>query len=60
MEVYFDNASTTFPKPKQVVDSIYNYLVNIGGNANRSSSHNSLETSRELLIAREKICSFFN
>lgn len=60
MEVYFDNASTTFPKPKQVVDSIYNYLVNIGGNANRSSSHNSLQTSRELLIAREKISSFFN
>lgn len=60
MEVYFDNGSTTFPKPKIVVDSIYNYLVNVGGNANRSSSMNSLETSRQLLLAREKISSFFN
>ena len=27
MKVYFDNASTTFPKPKVVVDNIYNYSV---------------------------------
>lgn len=60
MEVYFDNGSTTYPKPKIVADSIYNYLINIGGNANRSSSTNSLETSRQLLLAREKIASFFN
>ena len=30
MEVYFDNGSTTYPKPKIVADSIYNYLVNRG------------------------------
>ena len=30
--IYLDNASTTFPKPKIVVDSIYNFLTNIGGN----------------------------
>lgn len=60
MEVYLDNASTTFPKPKVVVDSIYNYLVNIGGNANRSNYSNSLESNRNLLLARERIASFFN
>ena len=60
MEVYLDNASTTFPKPKIVVDSIYNYLTNIGGNANRSIYSNSLESSRQLLIAREKIATLFN
>ena len=43
MEVYFDNASTTFPKPKCVTDAIYNYLVNIGGNANRSNYSKSIE-----------------
>ena len=52
MKVYFDNASTTFPKPKVVVDNIYNYLINVGGNANRSASSNSLETSRQLCNAR--------
>ena len=60
MEVYLDNASTTFPKPKIVVDSIYNYLVNVGGNANRSIYSNSLESSRQLLLTREKIATFFN
>lgn len=60
MEIYLDNASTTFPKPKIVADSIYNYLVNIGGNANRGNYSNSLEGDKELFLAREKICNFFN
>lgn len=60
MKVYLDNASTTFPKPKVVADSIYNYLVNIGGNANRSNHSNALESNRELFLARERVASFFN
>lgn len=60
MNIYFDNASTTFPKPKIVVDSIYNYMTNIGGNANRSSSSNSLETSKILYNCRNKISDFFH
>ena len=27
MDVYLDNSSTTFPKPKQVIDGIYNYML---------------------------------
>ncbi|MGL4875974.1 MAG: cysteine desulfurase, partial [Clostridium sp.] len=38
MKVYLDNASTTFPKPSIVSESIFNYLTNVGGNANRSTS----------------------
>lgn len=60
MDIYFDNASTTFPKPKEVADSIYNYILNIGGNANRSNHTNSIESSRQLLKARENIADFFN
>ena len=60
MEVYLDNGSTTFPKPKIVADSIYDYLINIGGNANRSNYSNSLESNRHLLLARERISEFFN
>ena len=29
MKVYLDNGSTSFPKPKAVADSIYNYLINM-------------------------------
>lgn len=60
MKVYLDNASTTFPKPKIVTDSIYEYLTNIGGNANRSTSSNSLASNKEVLMARQKIADFFN
>lgn len=58
--IYLDNASTTFPKPKNVTDSIYNFLINIGGNPGRSNHDNGLQTNRLLLEAREIISSFFN
>lgn len=59
MEVYLDNAATTFPKPKQVIDGIYNYMLNVGGNAGRGNYSNSLESNRYLYNTREIICDFF-
>ena len=59
MEVYLDNASTTFPKPKQVIDAMYNYMLNIGGNAGRGNYSNTLQSNRYLYNAREIICEFF-
>lgn len=59
MNIYFDNASTTFPKPKVVADSIYDYLINVGGNANRANYSNSLESNRKLFLARNTIAEFF-
>ena len=60
MNVYLDNASTSFPKPKIVCDSIYNYLTNVGGNPGRSNHDNALSANRYLYTARENIASFFN
>ncbi|AOR24871.1 aminotransferase class V-fold PLP-dependent enzyme [Clostridium taeniosporum] len=59
MEVYLDNSATTFPKPKQVVDAMYNYLVNIGGNSGRGNYNNSIKSNKLLYDARETVCSFF-
>ena len=59
MDVYLDNASTTFPKPKQVIDGMYNYMLNIGGNAGRGNYDNSLQSNRYLYDARELVCDFF-
>lgn len=59
MNIYLDNASTTFPKPKNVVDSICNFLTNIGGNPGRSNHNNALQTNRLLFEAREIISDFF-
>ena len=60
MNVYLDNASTSFPKPKAVCDSIYNFLANIGGNSGRSNHTNALESNRYVFVTRENIASFFN
>lgn len=60
MKVYLDNGSTSFPKPKIVADSIYNYLTNIGGNSGRSNHANALEANRYVYNTRERIASFFN
>lgn len=59
MEVYLDNSSTTYPKPKQVIDGMYNYMLKIGGNAGRGNYSNSLESNRFLYNAREAVCDFF-
>lgn len=59
MEVYLDNSSTTFPKPKQVIDAMYNYMLKVGGNAGRGNYSNTLDSNRFLYNAREVICNFF-
>ena len=59
MDVYLDNSSTTFPKPKQVIDGMYNYMLNVGGNSGRGNYANSLQSNRLLYEARETICDFF-
>ena len=60
MKVYLDNGSTSFPKPKIVIDSIYNYMTNVGGNPGRANHSNALESNRTVYMAREEICNLFN
>ena len=60
MEIYLDNASTSFPKPKIMADAMYDYIMNIGGNSGRGNYSNSYESNKKILIAREKIATFFN
>lgn len=59
MDVYLDNSSTTFPKPKQVIDAMYDYMLKVGGNAGRGNYSNALDSNRLLYNAREVICNFF-
>lgn len=60
MDIYLDNASTTFPKPKSVANSMYNFLTTIGGNSSRSNHSNSLKANRILYDTRELLANFFN
>lgn len=60
MEVYLDNASTSFPKPKIMADAMYDYIINVGGNSGRGNYSNSYESNKLVLLTREKIADFFN
>ena len=60
MSIYLDNASTSFPKPKEVVDSINNFMIYLGGNSGRGSSSSSFICSHVTYNCREAIAQFFN
>lgn len=37
-QIYFDNAATSYPKPLEVSDNIFNYITNVGLSPNRSTA----------------------
>lgn len=60
MKIYLDNAATTFPKPNKVMNSILNYMTQIGSNPGRGASSSSLEGNRIVFECRESIANMFN
>ena len=56
-QIYLDNASTTFPKPQVVADTVYQYITHAGTNISRGTC----ATSSESLVytTRELLCDFF-
>lgn len=58
MQVYLDNAATSYPKPDAVVKAVTESLLSAGGNANRSFGAMALE--RAVYETRERLCQFFN
>lgn len=58
--IYFDHASTAFPKPAEMMDEITFYLENIGASPGRGS-HDAQKNSKEYIDGvRGKIASLFN
>ncbi len=59
MNRYFDNASTSFPKPPQVASEISRYLTEIGGTYGRSAYTRVFETTRLVESCRDKLALLF-
>jgi cysteine desulfurase family protein len=59
-KVYLDNSATTFPKPKTVIETMVDFMSNIGCNPGRGGYGKSLESGRLVYETRELINSFFN
>ena len=57
--IYFDNAATVLPKPKEVGEAILKALDNFG-NPSRGGHNYSLESSRMLYETRELLAQLFN
>ena len=43
---YFDNAATSFPKPRETVEAVRHYLCDVGGNPGRSAHFRAQEAAR--------------
>lgn len=57
--IYFDNAATSFPKPKEVVDAVVSYMTGVGGNPGRSGHRLSIDAGERVFSARESVASLF-
>ena len=57
--IYFDNAATTYPKPKSVKQAVIEAVEKYGGNAGRGGHQLAMRTSAAVYSARETIADFF-
>jgi len=58
--IYFDNAATTFKKPKAVLKAVNECLKKYCANSARSSHTLAIKTGERIYEAREKISAFLN
>lgn len=58
--IYFDNAATTFPKPKEVYDGINYAMQNYSFNAGRSSYKGAKDTYSMIEETRTKLANIVN
>lgn len=56
--IYFDNAATSFPKPKEVIDAVSECMTSYAANPGRSGHKMSLMMDRKIFEAREEITDF--
>lgn len=57
--IYVDNAATSWPKPKTVVEEIENCLVNYCANPGRSGHNMSIASEQTVYGCREKLSKMF-
>lgn len=57
--IYLDNAATSWPKPKNVLNAVNESILRCG-NPGRSGHELSLYSMKAVYSCREAICSFFN
>lgn len=59
-QIYFDNSSTTFPKPPEVPEAIYHYMTTVGSNINRGGYQSAYDVEEAVYEIRQLLCRFFH
>ncbi|HNT05138.1 MAG TPA: aminotransferase class V-fold PLP-dependent enzyme, partial [Anaerolineae bacterium] len=59
-KVYLDNAATSWPKPRQVTDTVLHFMREVGGSAGRSGHSLAVEAGRIVYDTREALATLFN
>ncbi|KIH76715.1 hypothetical protein GFER_10245 [Geoalkalibacter ferrihydriticus DSM 17813] len=57
--MYFDNAATSFPKPRLVVDAVHDFLTQVGANAGRSGHYLSQQSGELVFRTRRALAGLF-
>ena len=58
--IYFDNAATTYPKPEEVYDAVYDCMKNYCANPGRAGHKLAMKSARKIYDARENLAKLFN
>ena len=58
-QLYLDNASTSFPKPREVSDAVYHYMTGVGSNIGRGGYASAYAAEETVFAARQLLCDFF-
>ena len=59
-KIYFDNASTTFPKPPEVPEAVYRYMTEAGTNINRGCYDQAYAIEEVVYETRQMLCELFH
>ena len=52
--IYLDNASTSFPKPPQVAQAMFDYVTGCGCNIGRGGYEGAYQTEETVLCTRQQ------
>lgn len=59
-QIYLDNSATSYPKPKSVIDSVNDYLLNCASSPSRGVYESALDSSLIQIETRELICKLYD
>ena len=59
-KIYLDNASTTFPKPREAAEAVYRYMTGMGSNINRGCYESAYQVSEAVFETRQLLSRLFH